>query len=160
MTNGTLTLFCGKMGTGKSTLAKKIARETGAVLISEDAWLAALYPDQIGTVAEYVAHSNRLKPPVKTLVQSILSTGADLVLDFPANTTGQREWLRSISDEIGAAHVLHFIDAPDDVCLNNIKKRAAKHPDRQKTDTAEMFYALKPYFSSPSVEEAMTVVRH
>lgn len=44
---GSLLLFCGKMGAGKSTEAKKIALERNAVLISEDDWLATLYPDQI-----------------------------------------------------------------------------------------------------------------
>ncbi|WP_145974153.1 AAA family ATPase, partial [Thalassobacter stenotrophicus] len=43
MTNGTLIFFCGKMGAGKSTLAKRLAEEKGAVLISEDDLLSKLY---------------------------------------------------------------------------------------------------------------------
>ncbi|MFN7696044.1 MAG: AAA family ATPase, partial [Burkholderiales bacterium] len=38
----TLHFFCGKAGAGKSTLAARIAQETGAVLISEDVWMTRL----------------------------------------------------------------------------------------------------------------------
>ena len=44
---GFLTFFCGKMGAGKSTMSRDIAKQTGAILLSEDEWLAAIYPDEI-----------------------------------------------------------------------------------------------------------------
>ena len=47
MTNGTLIFFCGKMGAGKSTLARKVAEEKGAVLIREDDLLSKLYAEKI-----------------------------------------------------------------------------------------------------------------
>ena len=37
------------MGAGKSTKSKEIAQRKNAVLLSEDEWLAALYPHQIKT---------------------------------------------------------------------------------------------------------------
>ncbi|MCB1148027.1 MAG: AAA family ATPase, partial [Leptospiraceae bacterium] len=49
MKHGTLIFFCGKMGAGKSTLAKQIAEEINGILFSEDDWLAALYPTEIKT---------------------------------------------------------------------------------------------------------------
>ena len=44
---GTLFFFCGKMGAGKSTMARQVASKHGAVLLSEDEWLAAHYPSLI-----------------------------------------------------------------------------------------------------------------
>jgi predicted kinase len=43
---GILIFFCGKMGSGKSTKSQEIAKEMGAILLSEDEWLAAIYPDE------------------------------------------------------------------------------------------------------------------
>ena len=43
----TLIFFCGKMGAGKSTKAKAVSIEKNAVLLSEDDWLAAHYPNRI-----------------------------------------------------------------------------------------------------------------
>ena len=75
MTSGVLIFFCGKMGAGKSTRSREYAQERNAVLLSEDEWLAAIYPDSIKTLSDYVTYSGRLKPQIKKLVQSMLLTG-------------------------------------------------------------------------------------
>ena len=43
----TLHLLCGKIASGKSTLAKTLATEHAAIVLSEDQWLASLYPAEI-----------------------------------------------------------------------------------------------------------------
>ena len=55
MTNGMLIFFCGKMGAGKSTLAKRLAEDKGAVLISEDDLLSKLYAEEIKSVKDYMS---------------------------------------------------------------------------------------------------------
>jgi shikimate kinase len=51
---GTLFFFCGKMGAGKSTMARQVASKHGAVLLSEDEWLAAHYPSLIHDFNDYI----------------------------------------------------------------------------------------------------------
>jgi predicted kinase len=153
MNKGTLTFFCGKMGAGKSTKARQIAQEGNDVLLSEDEWLAALYPNKISSLNDYIEYSNLIKPQIKKLVQSILSTGTDVVMDFPANTLPQRDWFRSIFSEIEAPHNLVFIDLPNEVCLKQIGKRRKEQPERATTDTADMFDQVTKYFMAPTSEE-------
>ncbi len=43
----TLHFLCGKLASGKTTLAQQIAKENHAVLISEDIWLSKLFPGEI-----------------------------------------------------------------------------------------------------------------
>src|SRR2546427_8227302 len=57
----TLHMVCGKIGSGKSTLARQLAAEPGTVLVSEDSWLAGLYPGEMQSVADYVRCSTRLR---------------------------------------------------------------------------------------------------
>lgn len=133
-----LVLLCGKMGAGKSTKAIELAKERNAVLISEDHWLSALFPDQIFRIEDYVRLSNLIKPLVKSLVQGILKSGANVVMDFPANTVAQRQWLKSIFSEINANHELIFLNVTDDVCLQQIAKRRIEQPERAATDTEEI----------------------
>jgi len=159
MNKGLLTLFCGKMGAGKSTKANEIAQEENAVLLSEDEWLASLYPNSILSINDYVKYSNLLKPQIKKLVQSILSSGGNVVMDFPANTILQRDWLKSIFSEIEAPHKLIFLDKPNEVCLKQIKKRRIEQPERAATDTVEMFEQVTKYFVEPVPEEGFNIVR-
>ncbi len=57
----TLHFLCGKIGAGKSTLAAELASGPGTMLLSEDRWLAALYPGEILDVADYGRCAARLR---------------------------------------------------------------------------------------------------
>lgn len=157
MINGTLTLFCGKMGAGKTTRSRQAARRREAVLLSEDEWLASLYPDHIASLEDYIHYSARLRSPMKRLAQSILAAGTDVVMDFPANTIRQRAWFRGIFSEIQAPHELIFIDLPDEVCLERIAQRRVEQPERAATDTVEMFEQVTRHFVAPTVDEGFKV---
>lgn len=154
---GTLIFFCGKMGAGKSTKAKEVALTKNAVLISEDEWLESVYPGQISSLDDYIKYSNLLKPQIKKLVQSILLTGTDVVMDFPANTLLQREWFRAIFAEVKAPHSLMFVDVANEVCLKQIEQRRVTQPDRAVTDTREMFEQVTRYFVEPTSEEGFNI---
>ena len=159
MNKGVLTFFCGKMGAGKSTKSCEIAQDRNAVLLSEDDWLESLYPNKIGSLKDYIEFSNQLKPQIKRLVQAILVTGTDVVMDFPANTISQREWFRSIFSEIDAPHKLVYIDLSNENCLKRIEKRRIQQPERAATDTEEMFEAVTRYFIEPQTEEKFNIIR-
>lgn len=83
--SATLHFLCGKIASGKSTLAQQLVREQQAVLMSEDTWLAALYPGQITQLADYIEKSRLLKSALELHLVTLLRQGVTLVLDFPAN---------------------------------------------------------------------------
>ena len=124
MDKGLLILLSGKMGAGKSTLSRKLARDHGALLLSEDEWLAALYPEEVRCFDDYLKYSRRLKPPLRRLVQDLLTQGRSVVMDFPANTVSQRNWLKAIGSDVGAACRLVHVDASDETCLLQLQQRA------------------------------------
>ena len=157
METGKLIFFSGKMGAGKSTHAKRLAHKNNAVLLSEDEWLSALYPNQITSLEDYIKYSKQLKPQIKRLVQSILSTGTNVVMDFPANTIAQRHWFKQIFTEVNAPHQLVFIDVPDEVCVKQIEKRRKEQPERAATDTVEMFEQVSKYFVAPMDDEGFEI---
>ncbi|TDP01286.1 AAA family ATPase [Marinomonas balearica] len=159
MNKGELTFFCGKMGAGKSTKAYEVAQHGNTVLLSEDEWLTSLYPNKISSLNDYIEYSNLLKPQIKKLVQSILSSGTNVVMDFPANTRSQRDWFRSIFSEIGAPHNLIYIDLPNEVCLEQIEKRRIEQPERADTDTPDMFEQVTKYFMAPASEEGFNTTK-
>ena len=84
-TKGTLIFFCGKMGAGKTTQSLRLSQELNAVLISEDDWLASLYPNEITDFNAYLHFSARLKPLVKAHVQNILNTGVSELIPATFN---------------------------------------------------------------------------
>lgn len=157
MSKGVLTFFCGKMGAGKTTKAREIAGSTNAVLMSEDEWLAAVYPGKIASLDDYLGYSALLKPQIKKLVQSILTAGADVVMDFPGNTPSQRQWFRGVFSEIQAPHNLIYIDLPNHVCKAQVAQRRIEQPERSATDTEAMFEQVTKYFVPPAVDEGFHI---
>ena len=158
MNSGTLIFFCGKMGAGKSTQSKKIAAARNAVLISEDLWLAGLYPGEIATLNEYLFYSARLKPLMQTHVENILRAGTDVVMDYPANTKVQRQWFKQLAAMAEAHHELHYLDASDELCLKQIAQRKVEQPQRAIFDTEVMFHQVNKHFEAPHETEGLKIV--
>ena len=154
-----LYFLCGKMAAGKSTLAQSLALANAATLFSEDALLRDLYPSEIVDIGSYVRCSGRIKRALTDPISALLRTGVSVVLDFPANTLGQRAWFRELLDGSGAAHELHFVDVPDEVCKAQLRARNLMQGADPLQDEAT-FDALAMYFTAPREDEGFTVIRH
>lgn len=154
-----LHMLCGKIASGKSTLAAQLAEPHGTVLISEDAWLSALFADQMQTPRDYVRCTRRLRAVMGPHVVDLLGAGLSVVLDFAANTPEVRHWLREIIDESGADHCLHILEAEDDLCLRRLRARNAAG-EHAFGVTEEQFHLFTQHYSVPSADEGFNVVRH
>jgi predicted kinase len=154
-----LHLVCGKISSGKSTLASQLADNPKTVLISEDAWLTALYPAEIKDLADYVRCSGRLKAALGGHIQALLVAGNSVVLDFPANTVEGRLWMKSLFEAAGVAHELHFLDVSDEICKTRLQARNATGEHPFKTTDAE-FDLITSYFVPPTVAEGFNIIRH
>ena len=154
---GTLIFFCGKMGAGKTTLSREIAASIGAIRLSEDEWLEALFPNEIDSFDDYIKFSARLKAILKSHVRNILNSGVSVVMDFPANTVNQRAWFKEIFSNGQIPHKLIYIDASDQICLSQIKSRRIEQPERAKFDTEEVFNQVTSYFEPPSQNEGFNL---
>jgi len=155
--NGTLIFFCGKMGSGKTTLSFEVAKSMGAIRLSEDEWLAALYPTEIEVFGDYIKYSSRLKPLLKSHVRDILKSGVSVVMDFPANTVSQRVWFKEILANDQIPHKLIYIEASDQLCLSQIQSRCNEQPKRAQFNTEEVFKQVTSYFQPPSQKEGFDI---
>lgn len=160
LTKPTLHFFCGKAGAGKSATAAGLALEHQAILISEDIWLMRLFGDQMKTFDDYIRVSKKLKTVIGPLAVDLLRAGQSVVLDFQANTKGGRSWFRSVFEEADAEHVLHFVSAPDEVCLERIARRNAERPEGSHHLTEENFMYVSSFFQAPEENEGFNVSIH
>ena len=73
-------LICGKICSGKSTLAKSLAREKSAVILSCDE-IMTLFPQPDGDEA-YAAVSEKVKSLLLRKAADIIACGANVILDW------------------------------------------------------------------------------
>ena len=155
----TLHLLCGKIAAGKSTLTAQLAKNPGTVVISEDDWLARLYPGDMVSVADYVRCSARFKDAMTPHLVALLRSGVSIVLDVPANTTTHRAWMRELFEMAQVNHQLPYLDVPDAVCKARLRARnASGEHDFAATD--EQFDLITSHFVAPTSNEGFNIVHH
>ena len=116
-----------------------------------------LFGDQMKVFDDYIRVSRKLKTVVGPLAVDLLKAGHSVVLDFQANTRMGRGWFRSIFEEAGAEHELHFISASDEVCLARIARRNAELPEGSHHLTKEVFMHVSSFFQAPEETEGFNV---
>ncbi|SMY08363.1 AAA family ATPase [Flavimaricola marinus] len=154
-----LHMMCGKIASGKSTLTAKLGAAEATVVIAEDAWLSALYPGEVTSVADFVRCTGRIRQVVGPHVASLLNAGVSVVLDFQANTVEARQWMRGILDQTGADHQLHHLDVPEAVCLERLRARNAAS-DHPFAATEAQFHQISKHFVPPQLDEGFNIVLH
>lgn len=155
----TLHLLCGKIASGKSTLSAKLGSSPGTVIVREDLWLAALFAEEMHSISDYVQYSSRLRSAMKPHLVSLLKAGLSVVLDFPANTQTNREWMMSIINESGASNKLHYLKVSDDVCKSRLRVRNAEG-GHEFSATDQQFEIITRYFSEPMADEGFDIVEY
>ncbi len=159
MSTPTLHLMCGKIASGKSTLAKTLAAEHSAILLSEDQWLSRLYPGEINSVADYLRCAQRIRAVLGPLVIDMLESGVCVVLDFPGNTGPDREWLRNLAQAAKVPHSLHYLEVDDDTCRARLHARNEQGGHDFAATDAE-FDLITRYFCVPDAREGLDIVVH
>ena len=129
------------------------------LLISEDHWTSHLFSDDLRTIDDYGRFSARLRAAMGPHVVDILRQGLSVVLDFPANTVSNRNWMRSLISEANAAHQLHLLDVPDTVCKQRLRQRnqSGEHPFQVSEAEYDLFTS---YFVPPGPGEGFKVIVH
>jgi predicted kinase len=155
----TLYLLCGKIGAGKTTLARSLASRPARLLVSEDHWTSHLFADDLKTIEDYGRLSARLRAAMGPHIVDILRHGLSVVLDFPANTVKQRSWMRSLIVNANVTHELHWLDIPDAVCMGRLRNRNASGEHPFQVSDAE-YAQFTSYFVPPGPDEGFHLVVH
>jgi predicted kinase len=154
-----LHMLCGKIASGKSTLAAQLAQAPGTILVSQDRLMLALYPEENKSVADFIRLAPRLRGAIAPLLIDVLRAGVSVVLDWAANTKSSRAWMRSIFQAADADHRLHVLPDDDALCLQRLAARNEEGRHEYQVSRAE-YDELMRYFEPPSPDEGFTIVRH
>lgn len=157
-------LICGPIGAGKSTYARKLACELGAVCFSEDDWLAQLFvPDapegllQESAVAigEWaLPRYERCRTQIWQVCEQLLNQGMSVVIDGSAANKAQRDVFRARAASRAVNFQLHFVTADQAVRRGRVMKRNEEQGDTYSLDVPPaVFDRMEGFFEAPEREE-------
>src|SRR5258708_25510681 len=118
-----LILTCGLPGAGKTTLARQLAANRGAVRLTKDEWLWAL-----GSTPWDEPTREKVEPELWRVAQEILRLGLTVLLDFGVWARIERDEMRSAARELGVGVELHFVDVHTDELWRPIEARNPEPP--------------------------------
>ena len=119
--NGKIILICGKVCSGKSTLAALLKASENAVVLSCDEVVFSLFGEDFGERHDEV--TGRIKKYLCKKAAEIAHMGGNVILDWGFRSRSERQHMRRFF-EIGEIRtVLYYVDVSDEQWRKNIKYR-------------------------------------
>ncbi len=152
-----LYLIHGYIGAGKTTFAKQLEVESGAVRFSLDDWMEELY----GTnppVELFGVYEARVKALIVKVTEGVLRRGVGVILDFGFWKRVERDALRAWGRSLGAEVVLYDVQVPEKVALARVRARNEAGGAGVLLIDDAAFFDLRKQFEPLGMDEARVAV--
>jgi predicted kinase len=153
----TLYLTCGLPCAGKTTLAKRIEAERGALRLTADEWMVDLF----GPAPESPEIMKGAPSARRTAVEAVqwkvaaraLELGVDVVVDWGVWSRSERDDYRARAAALGARVVLLYLDVPRDELARRLAARNANLPAGTFPIEEKYLDLWSTWFERPAADE-------
>jgi predicted kinase len=144
----TLLLTCGLPGSGKTTLARRLAVERDAQRFTKDEWVCDL-----GADLRDEEFRVRLEAKLIELAFELLAAGRSCILDFGLWSREERDALRLRARRLGVRVELHYLDTELGELVRRTAQRFAREPENTVQMSVEELTAWASSFEPPTSDE-------
>jgi predicted kinase len=146
-----LLVTIGLPGSGKTTRAKELAAEFGAIRLTPDDWMIPLFNHND-------AHGKRdvLEGRFIWLAMRALPSGVNVVLDFGVWGRDERSALKYLASKVGAECVLVYTPIDPDEQMRRVDQRFATAPDTTFVMTEADLAQWRSQFQEPDETELLS----
>jgi predicted kinase len=141
---GCLIIVCGLPGAGKTTHARQLETELGAVRFCPDEWMQALSIDIWDE-----RRREELERLQWRLARQLLACGMTVIVEWGSWGRTERDALRRQACELGATVELHYLSAPVHVLFERLQRRGLENPPITREQLSQWAAA----FQAPSEQE-------
>lgn len=144
----TLFLTVGLPGSGKTTLARRLADEHRILRLSPDEWMGPLFQD-----GEADGRRDILEGRMIWTAHEVLRSGASIVLDFGCWAADERYAIRSIAELAGAVFDMAYVSVPEPERRARAAQRWREAPESTFPMTDADHDRFRELFQPPAPDE-------
>jgi predicted kinase len=144
-----MVLVVGLPGAGKTSWARRLEAERGAVRFTPDEWMEALFNTNEVDGRRWVLESELLWG----VAARALELGVDVVLDYGCWSEEERDLFRTRAQKLGAETEIVVLDPPFDVLWERVERRNADLPPATFRISREELAEYSAKFQVPTAEE-------
>ena len=152
-------VICGFIGAGKTTFARKLEKETGAIRITKDEWVAKIFGNKITSDKNFEKYDKNITELATNIAFKILRAGKDVIIDEGFWVKSQREDIKKKISEVGAKPILYYVESPVEKMRERVVTRSNIPPEDSFEISGEMFDSYLKYWQAPDGSEDVIVIR-
>jgi predicted kinase len=148
----TVYVICGFIGAGKTTFAKQLEAQTGAVRITKDEWLIRIVGND-PTIDGYEDYDGRMCGLSRDVAFRLAEKGIDVIIDEGVWLKEQRDILRRRAEEVGAQAVVYYLNTPIETIRERVARRNTNTANDSFTISEELLDGYLQYWQPPGEDE-------
>src|SRR5437764_613569 len=151
-------IVIGFIGSGKTTFARKLESETGAVRFTKDEWMVRLFGNT-PPKDKFEEYDNRMASLAADMALACLKAGIDVIIDEGFWVREQRDEIREKVKKVGATPKVYYLKVPLEVMKARTLKRSEYPPIDSFTIDEESYDHYWKFFQPPDGdEEEFTII--
>ena len=148
-------VICGFIGAGKTTFARKLEKETGAIRVTKDEWIIKIFGNKITSDKNFAVFDKNITGLARDFAFKILKAGKDVIIDEGFWVKSQRDDIKKKILQVGAKPIFYYVECS----INKMKERVIDRSKNPPTDSfeinEEMFDKYLKYWEPPKKEEGI-----
>ncbi len=157
-------LICGSTGAGKSTYAKMLSNDTGAICFSIDDWMTSLFGPDLDDPMDWQWISERALRCENQIISTacaLAEKGVSSILEIGLQQVSKRDEVASTVAKKSACRLkTHFLDVDAAERWRRVQQRNAEKGDTFKLEvTRDMFDFFEAMWESPSENERLSFMK-
>lgn len=151
-------IIIGFIGSGKTTFARKLEKETGSIRFTKDEWMVRIFGNT-PPKDKFEEYDNKMAALATDMALQCLKAGVDVIIDEGFWVKEQRDEINEKVKKAGAIPKLYYLEVPLDVMKARTLKRSENPPADSFTIDEESFDNYWKFFQPPGEDEEFISVK-